>query len=185
MPPWQPIPTSQKASLQAWKCLYPNTSLRDLREWFEAEYNHALLSGLISDILSSKFSLLDDDLLPSWDSQTARALANSSFETPNETQSETQSCLRQSSNNIFPESASPSATIAFEELCHDRFQIPDLDPGFCNLFQEDQQNEPLGGRNMPQEYQFRTQPSHNLSRRHIMICVYEFWLLCPTSAKCF
>ena len=103
-------------------------------------------------------------------SQTAQALANTSFETPNETQS----CLGQSSNNIFPESASPRPTMAFEALCHDRFQIPDLDPGFCNLFQEDQQNEPLGGQNMPQEYQFRTQPSHNLSRRHIMVCVYEF-----------
>lgn len=73
-------------------------------------------------------------------SQTARALANTSFETINETQS----CLGQSSNNIFSESASPSATMAFEEH-HDRFQIPDLDPGFCNLFPEDQLNDSVGG----------------------------------------
>ena len=38
---------------------YPNASQKDLREWFGTEYNHTLLSSLISDILSSKYS-------PSW-----------------------------------------------------------------------------------------------------------------------
>ena len=75
--------------------------------------------------------------------------------------------------------------MACEELCHDRFQILDLNPDFCNLFQEDQLNESVGGQNMPQEHQFITQPSHNLSRRSIMVCVYESWLLYPTGAKCF
>ena len=44
--------------------------------------------------------------------------------------------------------------MACEELCHDRFQILDLNPDFCNLFQEDQLNESVGGQNMPQEHQF-------------------------------
>ena len=61
MPPWKSIPASQKASLQAQKHLYPNTSQKELWEWFKAEYNHTLSSGLISDILSSKYSHLDDD----------------------------------------------------------------------------------------------------------------------------
>ena len=61
MPPRKSIPASQKASLRARKRLYPNTSQKELREWFKAEYNHTLSSGLISDILSSKYSHLDDD----------------------------------------------------------------------------------------------------------------------------
>ena len=61
MPPQKSIPASQKASLQAWKHLYPNSSQNNLQEWFKAEYNHSLSSGLISDILSSKYSHLDDD----------------------------------------------------------------------------------------------------------------------------
>lgn len=50
MPPRKSIPASQKASLRARKRLYPNTSQKELREWFKAEYNHTLSSGLISDI---------------------------------------------------------------------------------------------------------------------------------------
>ena len=61
MPPQKSIPASQKASLRARKRLYPNSSQNGLREWFKAEYNHSLSSGLISDILSSKYSHLDDD----------------------------------------------------------------------------------------------------------------------------
>ena len=61
MPPRKSIPASQKASLRARKRLYPNSSQNDLREWFKAEYDHSLSSGLISDILSSKYSHLDDD----------------------------------------------------------------------------------------------------------------------------
>lgn len=59
--PRKPILTSQKASLRAHKRLYPNASQKDLCEWFQAEYNHSLSSGLISDILSSKYSHLDED----------------------------------------------------------------------------------------------------------------------------
>ena len=62
MPPRKSIPASQKASLRARKRLYPNTSQKDLCNWFQAEYNHTLSSGLISDILSSKYNHLDDDL---------------------------------------------------------------------------------------------------------------------------
>ena len=74
MPPRKSIPASQKASLWAWKCLYPNSSQNDLWEWFKAEYNHSLSSGLISDILSSKYSHLDDDAdaPPPWDLKRQR-----------------------------------------------------------------------------------------------------------------
>ena len=99
-------------------------------------------------------------------SQTAWASANTPFETMNETQS----CLGQSFNNIFSESASPGAIMAFEE-CHDSFQIPDLNPGFCNLFPEDQLNDSAGGINMSHEYQFETHPSHNLWRCSIMVSI--------------
>ena len=67
MPPQKSIPASQKASLQAWKHLYPNASQQSLCEWFGAEYNYILSSGLISDILSSKYSHLDDDAPPPQD----------------------------------------------------------------------------------------------------------------------
>ena len=48
------------------KHLYPNSSQKDLQEWFEVEYNHSLSSGLISesDILSSKYNHLDDNDVP-------------------------------------------------------------------------------------------------------------------------
>ena len=61
MPPQKSTPASQKASLQAWKHLYPNSSQNNLQECFKAEYNHSLSSSLISDILSSKYSHLDDN----------------------------------------------------------------------------------------------------------------------------
>lgn len=61
MPPRKPILTSQKASLRAYKKLYPNASQKDLREWFEAKYRHSLSSGSISDILSNKYNHLDED----------------------------------------------------------------------------------------------------------------------------
>ena len=72
MPPRKSIPASQKASLRARKRLYPNTSQKELREWFKAEYNHTLSSGLISDILSSKYSHLDDDAPPPRDLKRQR-----------------------------------------------------------------------------------------------------------------
>ena len=72
MPPWKSIHASQKASLRARKRLYPNASQKDLREWFEVEYNHTLSSGLISDILSSKYSHLDDSLPPPRDLKRQR-----------------------------------------------------------------------------------------------------------------
>ena len=72
MPQRKPIPSSQKASLRAQKQLYPNTTQKELREWFKAKYDHTLSSGLISDILSAKYNYLDTGSLPSRDPKRQR-----------------------------------------------------------------------------------------------------------------
>ena len=66
------IPVSQKAALRAHKRLYPSATQKQLCEWFKATYDHTLSSGLISDILSPKYSHLDTDSLPSRDSRDSR-----------------------------------------------------------------------------------------------------------------
>lgn len=67
MPHRKPIPSSQKASLRARKQLYPNATQKELCEWFQSTYNHTLSSGLISDILSTKYNYLDSASLASRD----------------------------------------------------------------------------------------------------------------------
>lgn len=72
MPQRKSIPVSQKAALRAHKRLYPSATQKQLCEWFKATYDHTLSSGLISDILSPKYSHLDTDSLPSRDSRDSR-----------------------------------------------------------------------------------------------------------------
>lgn len=72
MPPRKSIPTSQKVALRARKRLHPNTTQKELREWFKDTYDHLLSSGLISDILSRKYDHLDSDLPCSRDTKRQR-----------------------------------------------------------------------------------------------------------------
>lgn len=58
--PHQSITDAQRQALRAWfKQQYPKPRQRDCIPWFEKQYNHRLAASTVSDILSDKYSYLD------------------------------------------------------------------------------------------------------------------------------
>lgn len=65
--PHQSITDAQRQALRAWfKQQYPKPRQRDCIPWFEKQYKHRLAASTVSDILSDKYSYLDQVRGP-WD----------------------------------------------------------------------------------------------------------------------
>lgn len=58
--PYQSITDAQRQALRRWfKQQYPRPRQRDCIPWFEKQFNHRLAASTVSDILSDRYSYLD------------------------------------------------------------------------------------------------------------------------------